>query len=228
MADAGLESWDIAPMSTADNAPRTESPRSKRAVIIATAIDRFGEEGFEHTKWATIADDVGIGQTALYHYFESKVHCLLTIMRLELSDSVERFKAATSAAPDSASALAAAVASAYEASPRDALQRRILQNHMDLLATPRPSKKEEEERVLCRSLVQEIEHNWTGLVQKGMDEGVFRVTDALLTARMLLALVVGVWRWYRPGGEMTLHQITDVMAEAAGRLVDSEDVRVSS
>ena len=215
-------------MSTADNAQRTESPRSKRAVIISTAIDRVGEEGFEHTKWATIADDVGIGQTALYHYFESKVHCLLTIMRLELSNSVERFQAATASAPDSAAALTAAVASAYEASPRDALQRRILQNHMDLLATPRPSKKEEEERLLCRSLVQEIEHNWTGLVQKGIDEGVFRVDDALLTARMLLALVVGVWRWYRPGGEMTLEQITDVMADAAARLVDSADVRVAS
>lgn len=215
-------------MSTVDTAPRTESPRSKRAVIIATAIDRFGKEGFEHTKWATIADDVGIGQTALYHYFESKVHCLLTIMRLELSNSVERFQAATASAPDSGAALAAAVASAYEASPRDALQRRILQNHMDLLATPRPSKKEEEERLLCRSLVQEIEHNWTGLVQKGIDEGVFRVTDALLSARMLLALVVGVWRWYRPGGEMTLEQITDVMAEAAARLVDSKEARVAS
>ncbi|KQV73788.1 TetR family transcriptional regulator [Aeromicrobium sp. Root344] len=211
-------------MSTVDNAPRTESPRSKRAVIIATAIDRFGEEGFEHTKWATIADDVGIGQTALYHYFESKVHCLLTIMRLELSNSVERFRAATESAPDSAAALTAAVASAYEASPRDALQRRILQNHMDLLATKRPSKKEEEERLLCRSLVQEIEHNWTGLVQKGIDDGAFRVDDALLTARMLLALVVGVWRWYRPGGEMTLEQITEVMAEAAARLVDSAEV----
>jgi TetR/AcrR family transcriptional regulator, cholesterol catabolism regulator len=223
-----LESWDIAPMSTVDNAQRTESPRSKRAVIIATAIDRFGEEGFEHTKWATIADDVGIGQTALYHYFESKVHCLLTIMRLELSGSVERFHAATGSAPDSAAALVAAVASAYEASPRDALQRRILQNHMDLLATPRPSKKEEEERLLCRSLVQEIEHNWTDLVQKGIDEGVFQVDDALLAARMLLALVVGVWRWYRPGGEMTLDQITDVMADAAARLVDAKDVRVAS
>ncbi|MDX6231668.1 MAG: hypothetical protein QOH68_627 [Nocardioidaceae bacterium] len=209
-------------MSTVDTAQRTESPRSKRAVIIATAIDRFGEEGFEHTKWATIADDVGIGQTALYHYFESKVHCLLTIMRLELSSSVERFQAATASAPDSAAALTAAVASAYEASPRDALQRRILQNHMDLLATPRPSKKEEEERLLCRSLVQEIEHNWTELVQQGIDDGVFRVTDALLSARMLLALVVGVWRWYRPGGEMTLEQITDVMADAAARLVDSK------
>jgi len=216
----------IAPMSTL-NAPRTESPRSKRAVIIATAIDHFGEEGFEHTKWATIADDVGIGQTALYHYFESKAHCLLTIMRLELSASLERFRIATAAAPDAAAALDAAVASAYDASARDALQRRILQNHMDLLTTARSSEKEEEERVLCRTLVHDIEQEWAALVEKGIKDGVFRVTDPLLSARMLLALVVGVWRWYRPGGEMSLEQITTVMAEAAARLVDSTAVHSS-
>ena len=53
-------------------------------VILAAAIDSFGHDGYEHTKWAKIADEVGIGQTALYHYFESKAHCLLTIMSLEL------------------------------------------------------------------------------------------------------------------------------------------------
>ncbi len=58
----------------------TEGPRSKRALILTAAIDSFGQDGYEHTKWAKIADEVGIGQTALYHYFESKVHCLLTIM----------------------------------------------------------------------------------------------------------------------------------------------------
>ena len=70
----------------------TEGPRSKRAVILAAAIDSFGHDGYEHTKWAKIADEVGIGQTALYHYFESKAHCLLTIMSLELSRSLERFR----------------------------------------------------------------------------------------------------------------------------------------
>ena len=61
-----------------------DGPRSKRRMILDAAIDNFGGVGFEHTKWATIASQVGIGQTALYHYFESKVHCLLTIMSTEL------------------------------------------------------------------------------------------------------------------------------------------------
>ena len=75
--------------------PETEGPRSKRAVILTAAIESFGHDGYEHTKWAKIADEVGIGQTALYHYFESKAHCLLTIMSLELSRSLERFREVT-------------------------------------------------------------------------------------------------------------------------------------
>ena len=38
---------------------------------------------------------MGIGQTALYHYFESKAHCLLTIMSLELTRSLELFREVT-------------------------------------------------------------------------------------------------------------------------------------
>ena len=70
-------------MDAGSDGDRRARARSAR-VILAAAIDSFGADGYEHTKWAKIADEVGIGQTALYHYFESKAHCLLTIMSLEL------------------------------------------------------------------------------------------------------------------------------------------------
>ena len=50
------------------------------------------QDGYDHTRWAKIADEVGIGHTALYHYFQSKAHCLLTIMSLELGRSLEAFR----------------------------------------------------------------------------------------------------------------------------------------
>ena len=104
---------------------RKDGPRSKRGVILQAAIDRFGRDGFEHTKWATVADEVGIGQTALYHYFESKAHCLLTIMNLELAASLQRFQDATAGVDDHAERLRAAVASAYDVTPSEALAARI-------------------------------------------------------------------------------------------------------
>lgn len=201
-------------------APSTESARSKRTAIVAAAVDRFGSDGYEHTKWAAIADDVGIGQTALYHYFESKAHCLLTIMRLELTQSLERFQKVTGSVEDPAEALALAVRSAYEGSARDALQRRILQNHLDLLSTGRPSEKEEQERLRSRELVRDIERAWTDLIRRGVDSGAFADRDVELSARMALALVVGVWRWYRPGGPHTLEEIGVLIADAVLRVVE--------
>lgn len=197
-----------------------ESPRSKRKVILDAAIDHFGEVGFEHTKWATIASQVGIGQTALYHYFESKSHCLLTIMRMELDQSLARVREATDGIKDPEKALAAAITSAYEgASPRDALQRRILQNHMDLLSTPRQSEREEAERQRSRELVREIEAEWTALIRRGIKAGVFAKQDAHLATRLVLGLVVSIWRWYRPGGPLSLDQITEMVKNASLKML---------
>ena len=200
-------------------APETEGPRSKRAVILTAAIEKFGKDGYEHTKWATISDQVGIGQTALYHYFESKAHCLLTIMSLELRRSLEAFREVTADVDSADKALEAAIAAAYAVSPREVLQMRILQSHMDLLATPRPSEKEEVERQRARALVRDIESEWTALIARGMKARVFRKGDAHAYATLVLAMVVSVWRWYRPGGRMSLDQVREVITESCLRTV---------
>jgi AcrR family transcriptional regulator len=197
----------------------TEGPRSKRAVILTAAIESFGQDGYEHTKWAKIADEVGIGQTALYHYFESKAHCLLTIMSLELSRSLERFREVTTDVTPADKALKAAIAAAYDVSPREVLQMRILQSHMDLLATPRLSEKEEVERQKARALVRDIENEWTALLERGMRAKDFPKRDAHALATVLLSMVVSVWRWYRPGGPMTLEQVRKLISDASLRVV---------
>ena len=199
--------------------PETEGPRSKRALILTSAIESFGKDGYEHTKWAKVADKVGIGQTALYHYFESKAHCLLTIMSLELTRSLERFREVTADITPADKALEAAIAAAYDVSPREVLQMRILQSHMDLLATPRPSAKEEAERQRARALVRDIEKEWTALLERGMAAKDFPKRDAHAMATVVLSMVVSVWRWYRPGGPMTLEQVRDLISGACLRVV---------
>ena len=204
---------------TAQTEIRTEGPRSKRGVILDAAIDYFGEVGFEHTKWATIADQVGIGQTALYHYFESKVHCLLTIMTVELARSVERFETATAESGSSPEALKAAVDAAFDVTPREVLQMRILQNHMDLLSTKRPSDKEEVERLKARALVKQIENNWISLVERGVADGDFAKRDSRQSGLAMLALLVSVWRWYRSDGELALDDVRDFTRDTCLRIV---------
>jgi AcrR family transcriptional regulator len=199
--------------------PETAGSRSKRALILTVAIESFGHHGYERTTWANIAAQVGIGQTALYHYFESKAHCLLTIMSMELDRSLEAFREVTADVRRADRALALAIATAYDVSPREVLQMRILQSHMDLLATPRPSEKEESERQRARGLVRDIESEWTTLVDRGMAAGDFPKRDAHAVANVVLAMVVSVWRWYRTGGEATLAQVREDVTGACLRVV---------
>src|SRR5688572_22584838 len=223
MRQAQLDAWARGPDRRGGHmtltVPDTEGPRSKRARILTAAIDSFGQDGYEHTKWAKVADEVGIGQTALYHYFESKAHCLLTIMSMELTRSLERFREVTAAAPGAREALEAAIAAAYDVTPREVSQLRILQSHMDLLATPRPSEKEEAERQRSRELVREIETEWTALLQRGMKAKEFPKRDPHAIATVVLAMIVSVWRWYRPGGPMTLDQVRKLISGACLRVV---------
>src|SRR3982751_2275571 len=84
--------------------PRTSS-RSKRADILRVATAIFGRDGYEHSKWADVAAEVGIGSTALYHYFESKLHCLYVIMADALEADLKDFERITNESEDYVTAL---------------------------------------------------------------------------------------------------------------------------
>src|SRR5687767_4859331 len=86
-----------------------QSRGTKRDEIVAAATERFGRDGFEDTKWADIAADVGVGPTALYHYFESKQHCLYVIMDQAIMGFRDRFDALTAEPGDPVDALVAVV-----------------------------------------------------------------------------------------------------------------------
>ncbi|MFI6375564.1 TetR/AcrR family transcriptional regulator [Streptomyces sp. NPDC050546] len=196
-----------------------QGPRSKRAAILEAAVEYFGETGYETTKWSDVADRVGIGQTALYHYFESKAHCLLTIMRLELQRSHDMFTEATAGEPDPVRALRAGVRSAFAVSEHEIRQMRVLQANMSLLATPRKSKREETERIAARQLVQMVERDWTNLLMRGMAKGAFPVRDAHMLGLAVLGMIVSVWRWYRPTGAIPLPEISDLIEGCVVRMV---------
>ena len=196
-----------------------EGPRSKRGAILAAAIEYFGETGYDATKWSAVAGRVGIGQTALYHYFESKAHCLLTIMRLELQRSHDQFVEATTDETEPVEELRAAVRSAFAVTEQEIRQMRILQANMSLLANPRKSKREETERVAARQLVQMVERDWTSLLMRGMSKGAFPVRDAHTLGLAVLGMIVSVWRWYRPTGAIPLSEISEMIEGCVVRTV---------
>ncbi len=125
------------------------STRGKRNEILAEAIEHFGQHGYEDTKWADVAASVGIGSTALYHYFESKLHCLYVIMADALEFFQRDFERITRTHDDYVKALLALLRSGYELSEHEVLRFRVLVAEQGLVGIRRSSPREEEARQLA-------------------------------------------------------------------------------
>jgi AcrR family transcriptional regulator len=196
------------------------SPRSKFDAILKAATARFGTVGYEHTKWADIAREVGIGQTALYNYFDSKAHCLYALMAITNQDSHDRFVAVLDAAGDDRVATLRSLAEvSFSVDETAQLRRRIVVSEQGRLSVPLGPSRAEDARVLARELIRRTETLWSDFLADGMAAGAFAPTDAGLLGRAVLGLISSVWHWYRPAGPASLTDIAPFFVDRAMSLV---------
>jgi len=188
---------------------RSRDEGARRAQILDAAITRFGRNGYENTKWADIADDVGIGPTALYHYFDSKQHCLYVILDQALSELQERFDAITAVHDDPGDALRAVCADCFDLSEREVLRNRVLVAEQVLLSGEGSSQREEQARLTGRDKTRTLEIAWTGFLANAMDRGAIPKRDPRMLARALLGLYNSIWHWYRPDQTLPLPTIAE-------------------
>jgi AcrR family transcriptional regulator len=191
------------------NGRSAPSSRSKRAAILEVATAQFGREGYEHSKWADVAKAVGIGSTALYHYFESKLHCLYEIMAEALEDELEKFERITKEHDDFAEGLVAVLEAVFELNEQQILRNRLLVSEQVLVGVHRTSAREEEARQLARARTRDLEFAWATFLTRGMDQGAIPEADARLLTRAVLGLYNSVFHWYRPRGNLALADVAD-------------------
>src|SRR6201991_636850 len=204
------------PASTSTRRRSPRSSRSKREDILNTAIEYFGQNGYEYTKWADIAATVGVGSTALYHYFESKLHCLYEIQALAVEAEREKFERVTAEHDDFADALTAVLNAAFELTDHEVLRNRVLVAEQSLAGLHRTSAREKEARQLARSQMRDIEFAWATFLTRGMEQGAIPQADPRLLSRAILGLVNSVWHWYRPrGGGLSLDEVREFFVARA-------------
>ncbi len=186
---------------------------AKRLEILAAATERFGRDGYEDTKWADIAAAVGVGPTALYHYFESKQHCLFVIIDQAIEDFRARFEAITGEHSDTTEALVAVLRDCFELSERDVLRNRLLVAEQGLLSSQRASPREEQARQAARSRSRDLEFAWATFLSSAMQQGAIPRHDARLLTRAILGTYNSIWTWYRPTGILPLSRVADFFIE---------------
>jgi TetR/AcrR family transcriptional regulator, cholesterol catabolism regulator len=187
--------------------------RSRREEILTAAIDHFGRHGYEYTKWADIATDVGLSSTALYHYFESKLHCLFEIHAEALEAERERFDQLTADRGEFGPTLVRVLNGLFDLTEHEVLRNRVLVAEEGLIAVARKSPREEESRRLARSRMRDIEFAWATFLTRGMDQGAIPEADPRLLTHALLGLYKSVWHWYRPGGGLSVDDVCDFFVE---------------
>jgi AcrR family transcriptional regulator len=156
-----------------------------------------------------VAAAVGIGSTALYHYFESKQHCLYVIMADALESFLTDFQRITSEHEDFLDALVAVLRAGYDLTEQEVLRNRVLVAEQGLVGIPRKSQREEEARVQARARTRDIEFAWATFLVRGMEQGVLPEAEPRLLTRAVLGLYNSIWHWYRPRGTMPLTEVAD-------------------
>jgi TetR/AcrR family transcriptional regulator, cholesterol catabolism regulator len=191
------------------SAGRVRREGVKRLEILAAATERFGRDGYEDTKWADIAADVGVGPTALYHYFESKQHCLYVIMDEAIESFRLRFEQITAQHPEPVEAIVAVLQNCFELTEHEVQRNRLLVAEQGLLASRRTSPREEQARQAARARSRDLEFVWASFLSGGMQQGVIPQNDPRLLTRAILGLYNSIWQWYRPNGIIALRRVAD-------------------
>jgi AcrR family transcriptional regulator len=184
-----------------------------RSEILYVATERFGRDGYETTRWADIAGDVGLGATALYHYFESKQHCLFVILQLALHDYLGRFDRIIADNSRFEDAIRAILRNTFELDHHAVLRNQLLVAESGLLATPRPSPREDLARRSARESISALERAWAIFLTRGMELGLVREADPQLLGRAILGLYNSIWHWYRVGGVLGLEDLSAFFVE---------------
>ena len=135
--------------------------------------DYFGRYGYEETKWADVAAAVGIGSTALYHYFESKQHCLYEIMvETRSTDFHERFDRIIAVHDDWTEALVALLVDAFDLTEQEVLRQRVLVAQLGTRrASQRASARRGGTRRNARARVRDLEFAWGTFLARGHAAG---------------------------------------------------------
>ncbi len=206
---------------------------AKRDEIIDAATRRFGRDGYENTRWADIASDVGVSPTALYYYFESKQHCLFVILDQAIADLQARFERlaggdppptspfpfTTRSGPRYLGALVAVLQDSFRLTEHDIQRNRVLVAEQGLLMNPRESPYEEQARQVARERTRDLKRVWVAFLADAMEQGAIPDGDPRLLARAILGMYNSVWQWYRPGGTVPLPRVAEFFVARSLALV---------
>jgi TetR/AcrR family transcriptional regulator, cholesterol catabolism regulator len=163
-----------------------------------------------------VADSVGIGSTALYHYFVSKEHCLFTIMAEVLRDNRDYFEVISRETDEPRAVITAAMRHPFEGGDAAADRHRVVMAEMHVLSLGHSGPQPEHEAYLdARGYAHDIVHAWTRYFGALMRTGKIPAQDPHLLARAVIGLSAYPFAWYGPTTDVPLEHLRETVVAHA-------------
>ena len=178
-------------MSEAATEPRWRRlPGERPKQILDAALAVFAEHGLAAARLEDIAKRAGLSKGTIYLYFPNKEELFREVVRTSIVAYIARAETVSRSEPDPRQSLDAWMDGywAYLRSPVFPAMHRLigseLTNFPDLAEFYATEVIERAQRLVC------------GILERGMDAGIFRRMDPLVGARMLSALFVTHAIWF--------------------------------
>ncbi len=182
-------------------------PDVTRRALVEAALGLFEKYGYAAASVQRIVDDAGVTKGAFYHHFASKDDLLREIHDEFLTEQFDRAKAIAES----------------ELPPEESLRRLIVEALMEPMGIygREIAVFIQEYRFLERQIFDEIrvkrdeyERCFVVVVQRGMDEGVFRaVGPARIVAFGVIGMCAWAYTWLDARGTLSAREIGEIYAE---------------
>ncbi len=196
---------------------------SRREELLAVATKLFAARGYHGTRMDDVADAVGLNKATVYHYYASKSLILYDIYKRAADFTV------------------AALHDDPTASARETIYhftRRLLVGIASDLAQAAVYFQEgpyitewftEEQVAYIRQAETTVYEHVRDVIDRGIADGEFFECDSHVLALGYIGMTLGSYRWLRPDGRRTAHEIAAEFATALLRgLIRDESVREQS
>lgn len=203
---------------------RETNPRRElvREELIDIAANMFDKHGFDRVSMAMIAREVGLGRSAIYHYFSSKDDILTAIVESEALAPVGRIQQlAREPGRNPAERLRTVVA--------DGVLRRLSFGSRFVRLSRLEAQIPDHLREGYDRSRRMIYDEHVRLIREGIEAGLFRPVDPQIAAFSIIGMANWTSRWFRADGRLTAPQVAESIADLALASVstsDNPDVRL--
>lgn len=187
-----------------------DTPRKElvRMQLIDIAAELFETRGYANTSLGDIAGALGLGRSAIYHYFASKEEILASLVEIEAlkpAGELDALMRDRNLSP--ADRLRRAIV--------EGIERRLRQGSRFLTLAHLESQIPKEMQAIYNDGRRRIYHFYVECIAEGVRRGDFYDTDPKVAAFAVIGMANWTSRWYSPSGAMAPELIAGVIADLA-------------